>query len=114
MGALFMAVPETSVYENYHPPRRQDHIRPARQLAIMDTVAEAGGEHGFPERSLGFRILSADAGHYLGAFRLGEDVRHQAALRSSKIYVSAAFIASSRAVATERTAGIATELPNCL
>jgi len=76
-GVFWTAMPETTVHEYGHLCRRKDEVGFAESIVV---AAPAGNTVAAKQANEGqFRVfiaVAADAGHDLGSFRNGEDVRH--------------------------------------
>jgi hypothetical protein len=70
-----VAVPEAPVHEHREPESRDVDVRPARQVAAVETIAHLARREQAARSQLGFRVPTADKGHPLGD--CGVDVAHR-------------------------------------
>ncbi len=71
-----VAMPETAVYEDYRPSRREDKVRLSRQLVVVKAIAEAERMQSAPDDNLRLCILAPDSGHHPAADSRGDHISH--------------------------------------
>ncbi len=113
-----MAVPEAAVYEHYRAVSRQHDVRVARQLSLVEPIAEAERMQPSADSKLRLRILATDAGHHPAARGLVHDIHAAQAASNDFCRASSGSISSMMrgfiTRATSRMTGMTTLLPNCL
>ena len=60
-------MPETAVYEDHRPSRREHKVRLSRQLAVVKAIAEAERMQSAPDDDLRLCVLAPDSGHHPAA-----------------------------------------------
>jgi hypothetical protein len=71
-----MSMPEAPVHHNSHAIAGQRHVRPARQLTLLQPEPEPMSMKPLPNQNLRFGILTAYAGHTLSALFWSQFIGH--------------------------------------
>lgn len=76
IAAALMSMPEAAVYHDRDSVLRQNDVRAAGQLSVLQAEAEAMGMKTPPYQDFRFGVFAEDAGHAAGSLGGGQGVGH--------------------------------------
>jgi hypothetical protein len=69
-------MPKASVHKDRQPSARENDVRTAGQLFLVQSVTESTGVKCLPELQFGPRVFRSNTRHAFAAFYWGKDIGH--------------------------------------